>query len=157
MELFIPSLLVIILGGIVFVFLLPRFSFHTLGVISIVLFILGIYQHWKTFPYEYAASETKNILKDYAPFIVLLLTILALSGMAMQMSGGSGLTDIIPPMPAMPELPAMPALNMPKMPNISDLTGGRPGNNRGGNNKARGILAMNGRRNNLASNSFKIT
>lgn len=179
MELFIPSLLVLVIGGITFAFLLPRFSLHVLGMLSIGLFLLGLYQHSKTFPYEYSMSESRQILKDYAPFITLLVTILVLIGVALQMTGGSGVANIasvLPAMPAMPELPAMPempALNIPKMPNIADLAGGRPANNKGGNvnagknknifaiNPGAGEVAMNGgnngKRNNLASNSFKVT
>ena len=180
MELFIPSLLVLILGGIVFAVVLPRFSLHTLGLVSIGLFLLGLYQHWKTFPYEYAVSETRLILKDYAPFITLLVTILALVGFAMQMSGGSGnsgaaLMAALPALPAMPEMPEMPALNLPKMPNIANMGMGRPGNNKGPNananaNKNKNLFALNpgggavalngannGKRNNIASNSFKVT
>jgi hypothetical protein len=176
MELFIPSLLVLIVGGIVFAVLLPRFSFQTLGLVSIGLFLLGLYQHFKTFPYEYTASETKHLLKDYAPFITLLVTILALVALAMQMSGGSGdsgaaIMAALPAMPAMPEMPEMPALNIPKMPNIADMAMGRPGNNKGPNanknknlfglNPGGGAVALNGanngKRNNIASNSFKIT
>jgi hypothetical protein len=147
--------------------------------VSIGLFLLGLYQHFKTFPYEYTASETKHLLKDYAPFITLLVTILALVGLAMQMSGGSGnsgaaLMAALPAMPAlpeMPEMPAMPELNMPKMPNIANMGMGRPGNNKGPNanknknffglNPGGGAVALNGanngKRNNIASNSFKIT
>ena len=170
MELFIPSLLVLILGGIVFAVILPRFSLHTLGLVSIGLFLLGLYQHFKTFPYEYTASETKHLLKDYAPFITLLVTILALVGLAMQMSGGSGNSGAAL-MAALPAMPAMPELNMPKMPNIANMGMGRPGNNKGPNaNKNKNLFALNpgggavalngvnnGKRNNIASNSFKIT
>jgi hypothetical protein len=178
MELFIPSLLVLVVGGIVIAVLLPRFSFQTLGLVSIGLFLLGLYQHWKTFPYEYTMSETKQILKDYAPFITLLVTILALVGLAMQMSGGSSnsgaaLMAALPAMPEMPEMPEMPALNIPKMPNIANMGMARPGNNKGPNanaNKNKNLFALNpgggavalngvnnGKRNNIASNSFKIT
>jgi hypothetical protein len=181
MELFIPSLLVLILGGIVFAVILPRFSLHTLGLVSIGLFLLGLYQHFKTFPYEYTASETKHLLKDYAPFITLLVTILALVGFAMQMSGGSGNSGAalmaalpaLPALPEMPEMPEMPALNIPKIPNIANMGMGRPANNKGPNananknknlfglNPGGGAVALNGanngKRNNIASNSFKIT
>jgi len=173
MELFIPSLLVLILGGIVFAVILPRFSLHTLGLVSIGLFLLGLYQHFKTFPYEYTASETKHLLKDYAPFITLLVTILALVGFAMQMSGGSGNSGaaLMAALPEMPEMPEMPALNIPKIPNIANMGMGRPANNKGPNaNKNKNIFGLNpgggavalngannGKRNNIASNSFKIT
>ena len=178
MELFIPSLLVLVVGGIVIAVLLPRFSFQTLGLVSIGLFLLGLYQHWKTFPYEYSTSETKQILKDYAPFITLLVTILALVGLAMQMSGGSSnsgaaLMAALPAMPEMPEMPEMPALNIPKIPNIANMGMARPGNNKvpnGNANKNKNLFAINpvggavalngvnnGKRNNIASNSFKVT
>jgi hypothetical protein len=120
-------------------------------------------------------SETKQLLKDYAPFITLLVTILALVGLAMQMSGGSGNSGaaIMAALPEMPAMPEMPALNIPKMPNIANMGMGRPGNNKSPNanaNKNKNIFALNpgggpvalngannGKRNNIASNSFKIT
>ena len=179
MELFIPSLLVLILSGVVLTILLPKFSLYTLGLLSIGLFLLGLYQHWKTFPYEYSMSETKQIMKDYAPFITLLLTILGLIAMALQLSGGAtssgkGIADILPELPAMPvlnmpKMPEMPALNMPKIPNMGMGMGGA--NNIGpimGKNKnnfninpLNGIMGMNnmnkGKRNNIASNNFRVT
>jgi hypothetical protein len=176
MELFIPSLLTIVLGGVVFAFLLPKFSLYVLGVMSIALFVIGIHQHWKMFPYEYSMSESRQILSDYAPFITLLVTILGLIMMALQLTGGSGgsgagIMAALPALPAMPEMPAMPAmpempaLNIPKMPTIADMGMARPANNRGANanaGKNKGIMGMNfggnnGKRNNIASNSFKVT
>ena len=94
------------------------------------------------------------------------------------MSGGSGnsgaaLMAALPAMPALPEMPEMPALNLPKMPNIANMGMGRPGNNKGPNanaNKNKNLFGMNpgggllgangannGKRNNIASNSFKVT
>ena len=158
MELFIPSLLVIVLGGLVFFFLLPKMTLQVMGVMSIALFVLGVYQHRKTFPFEYSMSETKEILKDYAPFITLLVTILVLVGVGLQMTGGSGgsLMAAMPAMPAMPSMPSMPAMpSMPEMPAMPTLGLGTPGNN-----KSKGLMNLggnNGKRNSLASNSFKVT
>ena len=152
MELFIPSLLIIVLGGLVFFFLLPKMTLQVMGVMSIALFVLGVYQHRKTFPFEYSMSETKEVLKDYAPFITLLVTILVLVGVGLQMTGGSG-GSLMPAMPAMPSMPEMPS--MPSMPAMPTLGLGTPGNN-----KSKGLMNLggnNGKRNSLASNSFKVT
>ena len=65
MELFIPSLVVIILGGLVVFFLLPKASAYTLGVMAVLLFCLGVYQHYQTFPYEYKSNNLRETMKDF--------------------------------------------------------------------------------------------
>ena len=65
MELFIPSLLVLILGALFGFVLLPKLSPYVLGVLAIAMFILGIWQHYMMFPYEYRSSVATEILKEY--------------------------------------------------------------------------------------------
>ena len=161
MEIFLPSLLVIFVSGLIFYFLLPKMSLHVLGLTSVALCVLGVYQHYKTFPYEYNMSHGRQLLMDYAPFIALLLTILALIMGALNMVGGSGggggyggnFLPTMPSMPSMPSMPEMPAL--PALPFAASL-----GLNTPAGNKNKGILNLGGnggKRNNLASNSFKVT
>ena len=129
MELFVPSLIVLILGAIVFFIVLPRFSPYTLGVLSLALCILGIWQHYKTFPYEYRSYLVTSALQDYAPFIMLGALILGAMIMTGLSFGGS------------------PPSASSVLPNISSLS--RPANNKGS------IFNLGGtKRNNLASTSF---
>ena len=149
---FIPSLFVIVLGGLISFFTFPKMTPYTLGSMAVLLFVVGLYQHYQTFPYEYNGSRLRDILKDYSPFIMLLVTILGLIVGVMVAFGGNP-PDIVASLPAMPAMPAMP--NIPvSLPNFG-------GNILGGNNStARNNslnLGGNVKRNNVASNSFKIT
>jgi len=166
MELFVPGLVTLFIAWLIYYFLMPRASIYVLGVICIVFLFVGYYHHQKLFPYEYNISETKEILKDYAPFITLLFTVLLLRVILTQMKGTSGgeaataainsakagaaagvgaIAAVLPQMPEMPQ--------MPQMPNIG--LGARANNGNRGNN--RGNANNGGRRNNIASNSFKET
>ena len=166
MELFIPSLLVIVLGGIVFFVILPKMAPYTLGSMAVLLFCVGLYQHYQTFPYEYNQSRMHDILKDYSPFIMLLATILGLVIGVMVAFGGNP-PDISASIPGMPSLPSMPS--MPEIASLPNFGGnnGRTNNATANANKANGnanavktnpsLVSGNVTRNNVASNSFKVT
>lgn len=147
MELYFPSLLAVVLGLVVIVFFLPRLSVQAIGIASIILMILAVYQHWSAFPYEYSTSTIRHSLQDYAPFVAMLLTILFLAVGISTMTGGPISLPPMPELPALPELPAMPEL--PGM-NLISSTPANKGSflNFGGNSS---------KRNNVASTNFKIT
>jgi len=148
MELFIPSLVVIILGGIVFFVILPKMAPYTLGSMAILLFGIGLYQHYQTFPYEYQQSRLRDVLKDYSPFLMLLATILGLVIGVMVAYGGNP-PDISASMPAMPSLPSIASMpvNMPSL--GTNMFSGNTATANKGNNIAKRV--------NVASNSFKVT
>jgi hypothetical protein len=158
MELFIPSLVVIILGGIVVFFLLPKVAPYTLGVMAVLLFGAGIYQHYQTFPYEYSSGNFRDTMKDYAPFLMLLATILGLVIGVMVAFGGNP-PSIAAAMPAMPNISAMP-VSLPSLNMGANVFGGGGNSTAKNNSKNNGMGANGGgnvKRNNVASTSFKVT
>jgi len=165
MELFIPSLVVLVLGAIVVFFILPKMSPQILGFTSIVLLCIGLYQHTMTFPYEYRLSNITDIIKDYAPFVMIGATILGLSIAIMVMVPGStsdSISSALPALPALPALalpalPAMPALAMPdlSMPSMPSFPMSPNGNGR--KNSPNSSKNNSLKRNNIASTSYKVT
>jgi hypothetical protein len=140
MELFIPTLLVLVLAAVVCFVFLPRMSPYTLGMLSFGFLAVGVWQHYSLFPYEYQTARLGMYLSDYAPFIMAGAVVLGGMIAVMLTFGGN------PPSIAAVtnSLPAMPAL-----PNIGASL--RPANNKGAsilNNAKRTV-------NNLASSSFK--
>jgi len=117
MELFIPSLIVLILGALFAFFIIPRLSPYVLGGLAVAMFCLGLWQHYVMFPYEYRESMATDLLKQYSGFIMLLAVIFAGTLGILYMHGVSppNAGDILPELPAMP--------NMPNMPNMPDIMG----------------------------------
>lgn len=148
---FIPSLVVIVLGAIVVFFILPKAAPYTLGVMAVLLFGVGLYQHYSTFPYEYSGGNFRDTLKDYAPFLMLLATILGLV-IGVKVAFGDNPPTLAASMPALPA--TLPSLNMG-----GNVFGG--GNATAKNNSKNNATAGNGggnvKRNNVASTSFKVT
>ena len=166
MELFIPSLVVVVLGAIVVFFILPKMSPQILGFTSIALLCIGLYQHTMTFPYEYRLSNFTDMLKDYAPFVMIGATILGLTIAIMVMVPGStsdSISSALPAMPALPALaalpalPAMPALAMPdlSMPSMPSFPMSPNANARKNSPNAPKNNSL--KRNNIASTSYKVT
>ena len=146
MELFIPSLIALLLGAVVFFALLPQMSPYVLGSLAIVLCIVGVVHHYRNFPYEYSSTQLKFLLQDLAPFAMLGACIIGLLVVIMLFFGNSA-PAVASILPAMPEMPSMP--NMPSMSNILPA-----------NNSNKGMFNLNGnnaKRNNMASTNFKIT
>lgn len=68
MELFFPSLIVLIISAVVCFFVIPRASPYILGILCMVMLVLGLWQHYTMFPYEYRNLE----LKDFSGYILLI-------------------------------------------------------------------------------------
>ena len=145
MELFMPSLIVLILAAIVCFVLLPKASPYILGLIAVVMFVVGAWQHYHMFPYEYSSSLFIELLRDYAPFVMLLGVIIG--GMiALMLAFGvspPNISDIIPE--GITDM--LPANNTKPANNAN-----KPANN--GNVKSANNT-NNSKRNNIASSSFK--
>jgi hypothetical protein len=78
MEFFLPSILFLLVAcGIVF-FVIPRFGPLVLAGISLVLLILGIYNHYSLFQTEYRLSTWQSGMIGYAPFIMIGALVLAI-------------------------------------------------------------------------------
>jgi hypothetical protein len=175
MELFIPSLIVLILGALFCLVLLPRLSPYVLGGLAVCMFFLGLWQHYSMFPYEYRTSMVTDLLKQYSGFIMLIAVILAGTTAILMRHGGNppDTADVIPEIPAISEITEQAA-------NIFNLSGNnsnakpvnnsaaKPANNNASKQGMMGTVtnAMNVvknaikpnnnvKKNNLASASFK--
>lgn len=109
MELFIPSVLLLLLAAAVVFFVLPRFGAPTLAIISVALLVYGIYQHMNAFGSEYRLSTWQLGLVSYAPYIMVggLLVVIAFYLLSISPLGkGSTATNInMPEMPTVNEMP----------------------------------------------------
>ena len=156
MELFIPSLIVLVIGAIFLFAVLPKLSPYVLGGLAVSMFLLGLWQHYSMFPYEYKMSVASDAIKQYSGFIMLLAVIFAgVTGVLAMHGGNPPSTESI----------------LPAMPNIMGSSNNAKNNsgsifNIGGNNakNGNGMMASvanafkpanNAKKNNLASPSFK--
>jgi len=75
MQLFFPSVILVILAFLIIFLIMPKFSPLVIVSISAVLLVAGTYNHFVTFWNEYQQSTWQNNLKLFAPgiFIATLL------------------------------------------------------------------------------------
>jgi len=106
MELFIPSLVVLLLSGLVCFFILPRMSPYILGVMAIVMFGFGVWQHYSTFPYEYRISAYLDLLGAYSGFILTTIVIVVVGGFILNSHGVNppSIAEIVPQNLELPSL-----------------------------------------------------
>jgi hypothetical protein len=163
MELFIPSMLVLVLGAFVSFYFIPKMSPYTIGFLSIALFAVGIWQNYTMFPYEYRMSMFTTVLKEYSPFIMILAVILGLM-VAMSVVFGKNPPSIAEIVPEIKEsianiLPAALTSNTNTKRNNTPAAGILPAVfNTGANTRVNnGTRANNTKANNgIASTSFKV-
>ena len=102
MELFIPSLVAIVLAAIIVMFILPRLSPIILGVLALVFLVLAAYQHFTFFGNEYALSTWQLPLINYGPYLLLGGLIIFLILFIVNFIG-TGSTDVSAPIHKMNE------------------------------------------------------
>ena len=134
---------------------MPRMSPYMLGVVCIILFALGVWQHYTMFPYEYRTSMVTDMLKDYSGFIMLIAIIF--SGLVvMYLFNGNSSTNLVP-------ASLVPDIGLP-----TSLTGNSKNSsksifnsgNSGNASKSMSNLMKSTNQtksNNLASSSFKVS
>lgn len=71
MELFIPSILALVIAAAIVMFVLPRLSSVILGSLALVFVIMAAYQHYNFFYTEYRQSTWQMPLVEYAPYLLL--------------------------------------------------------------------------------------
>ena len=71
MELFIPSLLAILIAAGIVMFILPRLSPIILGVVALIFLIIAAYQHITFFGSEYQLSTWQLPLVTYGPYVLI--------------------------------------------------------------------------------------
>lgn len=113
MELFIPSVLILLLAAAVVFFVLPRFGAPVLAIISVALLAFGIYQHVNAFGSEYKLASLQFGLMNYAPYIMVggLLLVIAFYLVSISPFGRPNAGTTAPSMPEMPSIAEMPPAN----------------------------------------------
>ncbi len=108
MELFIPSVLILLLAAAVVFFILPRFGAATLAIISVALLVYGIYQHMNAFGTEYRLSTWQLGLVSYAPYVMVggLLVVIAFYLLSISPLGAASTAPNMPEMPTVNEMPS---------------------------------------------------
>jgi hypothetical protein len=78
MELFLPSIALLLVASLIVFLVLPRIGAPILAVLSLTLLIFGVYNHYYLFYSEYRFSTWQERLKFYGPFIIIGALILAI-------------------------------------------------------------------------------
>jgi predicted PurR-regulated permease PerM len=105
MEFFLPGLAVILIGVLIAYAVIPRFSPVILALISIVLLVAALYDHFRIFSYEYAYSTWQEQLKSYAPYVMIGALLVSIIFFFMYIFGGgrpkanNSISDAIENMP----------------------------------------------------------
>jgi hypothetical protein len=71
MELFIPSIAVLLIMGLIVFLIIPRIGAPLLAVLSLLLLGYAVYNHIQLFYPEYRYSTWQDQLKQYASFIIV--------------------------------------------------------------------------------------
>ena len=110
MEFFLPSVLVLLLAAAVVFFIFPSFGPLTLAIVSMILLVLGVYQHWAQFGVEYRLSTWQLGSLAYAPYLMvgglLVAIIIYLGYLVPPGSSSSNSTASILPMPTIANMPS---------------------------------------------------
>ncbi len=100
MEIFLPSILIVLLAGVVVFTILPRFGPLVLTVIAIILLMFGVYHHYNLFYDEYRLSTWQTTSTFLAPALVLGVALFFILGYILSFFG-SGIpvpkaADVVP-------------------------------------------------------------
>lgn len=108
MELFLPSVLVLLLAAAVVFFVFPSFGPATLAIVSAILLSLGAYQHWAQFGNEYRLSTWWLGLIAYAPYVMVggLLVAIAIYLLYLLPANSQNSTASTVPMPTISNMPS---------------------------------------------------
>ena len=109
MELFLPSVLVLLVSAAVVFFVFPSFGPSTLAIVSVILLTLGVYQHWVQFGVEYRLSTWWLGLVAYAPYVMVggLLVAIAIYLLYLLPANSQNSTAVASvPMPTVANMPS---------------------------------------------------
>jgi len=101
MELFIPSILALVIAAVIVMFVLPRLSSVVLGSLALVFVIVAAYQHYNFFYTEYRQSTWQMPLVEYAPYLLLGGLVLFLIFFSINFIGTSTTAQAAAPLVAM--------------------------------------------------------
>ena len=109
MELFLPSVVVLLMAAAVVFFVFPSFGPSVLAIVSVLLLTLGVYQHWVQFGTEYRLSTWWLGLVAYAPYVMVggLLVAIAIYLLYLLPANSQNSTAVAnSPMPTIANMPS---------------------------------------------------
>ena len=118
MEIFLPSLIVLLLVAFFIFMILPRIGPMVLAVVALLALIAAGVHHYSLFASEYTLSTWQYSLAAYTPWVVLGVSFVFIISAIMFMIGGSEtrasmLNAVSTPMETIQEAVASSATNMP--------------------------------------------
>lgn len=87
MELFLPSLFVILLAILVVLYVIPNQSGFVLGIVAVALLAITIYQHVSLFKMDYERMTWVDTVKQQAPLIMVSAVVTILIGYVLLLTG----------------------------------------------------------------------
>jgi hypothetical protein len=105
MELFIPSLLTLLILGFIVYGVLPRATVPVILTVSVLILCFVLYNHYFAFNYEYRYSTWQEIFKQYSSFIMVGILIVFII-IAAVTTFKSGLGSSSPTIPSAVPLPS---------------------------------------------------
>ena len=69
MELFLPSLLVLLFSAIIVIGVIPRITPFFIFVVVVIFFSISVYAHYMMFKHEYAINPWRDTLAKSAPIV----------------------------------------------------------------------------------------
>jgi hypothetical protein len=94
MELFLPSLFVVVIAALLAFVVIPRMGSLILAITSLVALVLAGIHHYNLFYAEYQLSTWQNGIGANAPFFILGLAILFIIGAVYYMFTGGSLAEV---------------------------------------------------------------
>ena len=103
MELFIPSLLILLILSLFIFLIAPRLSIPLVLFLSMVTLVYVLRNHYYLFHYEYRYSTWQFTLQQYAPYvIVFVLAVLIFTSVGITTYTGQAIPTKMPEIPALP-------------------------------------------------------
>lgn len=99
MEVFIPGLFLFLVAISISFLIVPRFTPLIVAILSIIVLVVAVRQHYKMFQDEYRLSTWQDSLKVYAPAIMIVSIILFIIYFILSI-----FTKGAVPIPSLPEL-----------------------------------------------------
>jgi hypothetical protein len=99
MELFLPSLFVIVIAALLAFLVIPRMGSLILAITSLIALVLAGIHHYNLFYAEYQLSTWQNGIGANAPFFILGLALLFIIGAVYYMFTGGSLANVKNMMP----------------------------------------------------------
>ncbi len=94
MELFLPSLFVVVIAALLAFVVIPRMGSLILAITSLIALVLAGIHHYNLFYAEYQLSTWQNGIGANAPFFILGLALLFIVGAVYYMFTGGSLAEV---------------------------------------------------------------